>query len=535
MVSGSPIWLRVTSLVLLFGLFGFSLYGVSYAYTMPKQVEEPVALVNYQHNGQLNHVVYRNPSHLYDTAIETPEEWETSLYFTNIIDDIDVQFKYDFTATGPITGLASDVDIVAIVAGPSGWQKEVPLTSARGVGGSLTVEFPLELDDFDGLINEVEEELEIRSPEYAGENFYSLVIEARVDTTGNMESGQIKDTFVQSMRINVGRGTLRWDNQLFLSERKSLGGFSYKHQGSFSYTLELEDNSLYGPDVDTLGTKPYEWPPVSALETGSVYSTRITDIMLANFSYQFLCDKPVQKLTEEVEVKAILGYPGSWSKTFILVPKTQKSGEFRVDFAVDINFFNELASTIRGEMGILAASHNLTITAVVHTIAETDFGTIDEVFTHSLEGTLTAATITWSDDLEGSKAGFIMSTHLVPNTEKFVGLSLDEARITFPITAGIIFPFAIYLLIINVASQALPLSRIEREARRAKRKYKNAIVDVTDLPPIRSKEVVIPFDSVDELVKSADALLKPVLHQAIADKHIYCVIDGLTRYEYVSE
>ena len=137
--SKSPMWLRITSLVLLLGLFGFSLYGVSYAYTKPVQVEEPVALANYQHDGQLDYLVYVNPSHLYDTAIETPEEGARSLYFTEIISDIDVQFKYDFIATGPITGLASDVDIVAIVNGPSGWQKEVPLSGARDMGSSLTV------------------------------------------------------------------------------------------------------------------------------------------------------------------------------------------------------------------------------------------------------------------------------------------------------------------------------------------------------------------------------------------------------------
>jgi hypothetical protein len=80
----------------------------------------------------------------------------------------------------------------------------------------------------------------------------------------------------------------------------------------------------------------------------------------------------------------------------------------------------------------------------------------------------------------------------------------------------------------------LPMFWIEEEALRAKKKYKNVIVDVTELPPIKGEEAVIPFGSVDELVKAADSLLKPVLHQVVADKHIYCVIDGSTRYEYVS-
>lgn len=529
-------WLRATSLVLLLGLFGFSLYGVWYAYTMPEQVEEPVALVNYQHNGWLDHLVYINPSHLYGTQVKTPEEGERSLYFTEIIDDIDVSFNYDFIAEAPITELSSDVEIVAIVTGPSGWQKEVPLYDDSDLGRSFSFSFPLELDEFDDLINEIEEELGMRRPDYAGTNVYNLIIEARVDISGNTGGRQIRDTFVQSMQINVGRNTLEWDDEPALSQRKSDGGFSYKHQGSFSYTLELEENSLYDPDIDTLGKEPYQWPPVSTLAPGSVYFTRIIDVMLANFSYQFLCDKPIDRLTEEVEVKAILEYPEVWSKTFILVPKTQKSGNFRVDFAVDTNSLAGFANMMRDEIGMGAVSYNLTIMAVVHTTAKTDFGTIDEVFTHSLEGTLTAAMLTWDDELESSQAGSIMGSYWVPNPEKFVGLSMNEARITFPITAAISFPFAIYLLIINIAYKPVPPSRIEKEARRAKKKHKGLVVDVKELPDVEGRAItVISLSSLDDLITTAENLFKPVLHKAEEERHTYCVMDGAVRYEYVGE
>ena len=79
------------------------------------------------------------------------------------------------------------------------------------------------------------------------------------------------------------------------------------------------------------------------------------------------------------------------------------------------------------------------------------------------------------------------------------------------------------------------MSEIEKEAFRAKKKHKNVIVDITKLPAARRGEVVIPIESLEELIKAADNLLKPVLHQAEFDKHTYCVIDGLTRYEYISE
>jgi hypothetical protein len=258
--------------------------------------------------------------------------------------------------------------------------------------------------------------------------------------------------------------------------------------------------------------------------------------MLASFDYQFFCDKAIENISEEVEVKAILEYPEVWTKTFTLVPKTQKSGKFRVDFAVDINSLADFTNTMRDEIGMGAASHNLTILAEVHTIAQTDLGNIDEVFTHSLEGTLTSSTLTWSKELENSKAGSIMGTRWVRNDEKFVWLSLDEAKIVFPVAAGIIFPFAIYLLLINIVSRPLPPSEIEKEARRAKRKHKGLFVDVKELPDVEGQTItVVPIDSLDGLITTAENLFKPILHKAEEERHTYCVMDGTIRYEYVSE
>jgi len=537
MASESPMWLRVTSLVLLLGLFGFSIYGVGQAYTMPKQVEEPVALANYQHIGEFDYLVYVYPSHLFGNPVETSEEEGQSLYFTNIIDGIDVVFDYDFIADGQTTDLSSDVDITAIATGPSGWQKEIPLSSARDLGANVSLEFPLELEQLDDFINQIELDLGIRSPDYTGPNYYTLGIEARVDISGNVGGTQINDVFVLPMKITVGRGTLEWDDELALSQRKSDGGFSYKHQGSFSYTIKLKENSLYGTGVDTLGKEPYQWPQISAQPPGSYYFTRITDIMLADFSYQFMCNQPVRNLIEEVEVEAILENPDVWSKTFVLVPKTQKSGDFRVDFAVDTDFFAEFTDMMRDEIGMGAPSHNLTITAVVHTIAETDFGTIDEIFTHSLDGTLTANALTWSGDLEGSKSGSIMGGHImVPNTEKFVGLSPDTARIVFPIALAIILPFSLYLLILGIVARPTALSKLEKEAIRAKKKHKDLIVDVKELPAIEGQDItVVSLSSLDDLITTAENLFRPVLHKAEEERHIYCVIDGTTRYQYVSE
>ena len=536
-VSSSPMWLKVASVALILGLLSFSLYGVWKAHSIPRQVAEPLTLANYRHAGEFDYLVYVNPSHLFGNSAETPEGEEQSLYFTNIIDVIEVVLDYNFVADGQTTGLSSDVDIVATVTGPSGWQKEIPLSSAPDLGTNLSLEFLLELEQFDDFINEIELDLGIRSPDYTGPNYYTLVIEARVDISGNVGSTPIDDAFVLPMQIRVSKGTLAWDNNLALSQRKSAGGLSYKHQGSFGYTIKLKENSLYELGIDTLGKEPYQWPLTSVQPPGNYYFTRITDVILANFSYQFICNQPLKQLIEEVEVRAILEYPNIWSKTFVLVPKTQKSGEFVVDFDVDINFFSQLANTIKGEIDVAPATYDLTIMAVVHTTAQTDFGNIDEVFTHTLKGTLSPTVLIWDSELEGSKEGSIgEDIRMVPNTEKLFGLSPDTARIVFPIALAIILPFSLYLLILGIVARPAALSRIEKEAIQAKKKHKELIVDVKELPTIEGQDItVVSLSSLDDLITTAENLFRPVLHKAEEERHIYCVIDGTTRYQYVSE
>ena len=81
----------------------------------------------------------------------------------------------------------------------------------------------------------------------------------------------------------------------------------------------------------------------------------------------------------------------------------------------------------------------------------------------------------------------------------------------------------------------VPITELEAEAIQAKKKHKDIIVDVQALLPAKAEEVVIPLDDLDELVKVADAILKPVLHRAEVAKHTYYVIDGAVRYQYVSD
>ena len=73
---------------------------------------------------------------------------------------------------------------------------------------------------------------------------------------------------------------------------------------------------------------------------------------------------------------------------------------------------------------------------------------------------------------------------------------------------------------------------MDAEARRVKNKHRDILVEVENLPPIGGEEKIVRISSLEELIKTADALLKPVLHEVNSGKHTYCVTDGNTRYLY---
>jgi hypothetical protein len=174
-------------------------------------------------------------------------------------------------------------------------------------------------------------------------------------------------------------------------------------------------------------------------------------------------------------------------------------------------------------------TYDLTIRATVHTTGDIDSGHIDQVFTHSLQGQLGMTSFTLKGDLSKQQPGTVVESRTVPigKTRAFRALALVGLALTL---LGLLF-----VLRNRREAQTVPVSGMEDEALRAKKKHKGVIVDVGELPLTRMDEAIIPVGSVNELVGIADALLKPVLHRAEAARHTYCVIDGGVRYVYVSQ
>jgi hypothetical protein len=372
-----------------------------------------------------------------------------------------------------------------------------------------------------------------------------ITINAYVYTTVETDTGPIFEAFTQSLGMRSQGPLLEVDGELELTEPGYVGDLNYEQQGEFNYRVRLKSDSPFGaitlkppsvliPEPPAPPALPTP-PPAKTIGPGEVIFSKLVDKMDATFDYTLKCDQPLRQLTEEVRIIATLENPGVWSKTFVLVLPTTKSESFSISFPLDINHFTEMLEAIRSETGVPAESYNLTIKADVHTIAQTDLGPIDEVFSQTLSTALGEGTLEWNEELVESKPGSITTSQMIPNPNKYMGLTVSRVRILAPTVAGIVISLFVYLIWRRLKLKPMEVPKIDKEVRLAKKKYGERIAEATSQTPIEG-EKAISIGSMEDLIKIADELGKPVIHQAPSipeEAHAYYVFDGATRYQYV--
>ena len=497
-----------------------SVVGLGLSAAVP--IEE--APVKYEHKGQFDYTVYLKPSILYGNVTLTEDEEEEGVpmvFFRDIIDDARLVFSYKFDSSQSLSNVTNELVVSIIAQNPGLWQKEMIQLEETRAGTEFAVNFPLNLNYLDGIVDDIENDIGIIS---GTRNF---IIRAVVNTTAETAPGQtIEDEFVYELTATLTAKKLELKGNLEGSEEGSKKGIRYQGQGRFDYEVYLKANQLYETDVLRSEASPVVEPPASlqTLGPGLVYFPEIIDNIAASFSYQFLCSSPISEQSQDVEVTVIIENPPYWSKTLIVVPETNKVGGFTISFPIDIQYFTMVFDAIGQETGVRASSYNIVIKAEVYTSARTDLGTINEFYTQTLSCKLEANTLSFDKELSGSKSGSI-------------GAPVSEAS-----RGGSRAPWILCLVIALLALgyfgwsqtqlRVVPVSAGEAEAARARKKYRQMMVDVEELPWTKPTETVVPLNSLDDLVRIADDLVKPVLHQAEKGTHTYCIIDSDVRYVY---
>ena len=518
-----------------------SIFGTYKTFTLPAEVEERIAVLNYEHKGEFDYLAHLKASYLFEDityeAASEPKESplipasppSTPKYPAEIVDQFDFIFTYRFLPDQLLVNVISEeVEIKALIEKSGMAREEVILVPKTTFPGRFSAEFSLDAS-----------QLALSS---------ITTITADVYTTAEtMDSGLMFESFTQSLTIWSKGPLLEVDRNLASAQRASFGKVTYEQSGAFDYSVRLKWDSPFGAiTLRPPAPPPPDLPPPplplssKTLGVGDTMFTKLIEGMDITFSYSFESDEPVYQIDEEVEINAVLESPGAWSKTFALVPRTNKTGAFSVTFPLDpddFSYFSDVYKVIEKETGVIVP-RKVTIKADVRTIAQTDSGLIDEEFSQAVSTTLGEDVLDWQGKLVDSKPGTIERIRMAPNPERIVGLSVGAVRIVSALVTSIIFLLFLYLLellYLNFWLQPAILSPSDEEALRARKKHKDVIADVKELPESGITDTVIKLDSLDGLIKVADNLLKPVLHKSEGDKHIYFVIDGSIMYEYVSK
>lgn len=502
---------RMIFLVVASALFIGAVIGVVAGFNVPNEKEERVTHLTYESEGNFNHKAFEMPKPEVKTALP---------YFMKLIDSIIVQYSYQLLTAEPVTSVTEKVEISAVVSSPGTWKKELILVPMTEQSGAFTISFPLVPDDFFSLAGNIMEEIG------TGRATPDVMLKANVHIEAQTEAGMLNDNFTQTLQVRLSPVILEWDGELTRSEMRYAQGLRYMHHGNFGYAIDYKPNIIFGPVTMVPKAPPPPGPPV-AVKSSDSYDAETIDSINGTFSYKFDSDEPLKGITNEVEVTATLGRTGVWEETFLLVPKSQETGEFSVTFPLDVPFYYTVIRSYAQETDTPNAGE-LIITADVHTIAQSEFGPIDETFNKSLKVTLGPEKIEWPGVEPKTKSGSIEETVIVSNP------AANMAKIGSLGVLGMMAVALLYAIWSYWEFKRKWISRIEADTIQVRSKHQDSVVDVEKLPDIASEVTVIEIGSLSELIKVADGLFKPVLHLAEPERHIYCVIDGAIRYQYVS-
>lgn len=448
-------------------------------------------------------------------------------YPVEIVDTMDLVFSY----VGP-PNIPGEARIDAVLENPGVWQKNISLVPAtRATSGSATYYFSLDLAGVLDQFIQIEKETRIAGVPRR------VTINAVVDDGGR--------PFVQSLPMTIDKGFIEVAGKLSSEE----SGWA----GKFDYSLSLKPNSIFegkavlrppsapppvslppSYDLATTGsTSPATLTPAATVGPGGVIFTRLADRMDVTFSYQLKSDRPVDSVTTDAAIFAVISVPNLWTRNFPLL-QTRKAGDFNVTFPVDLASYVDLLDAIHTETGGAPESYDVSITANLRTVASSPSGKIDEIFMPAMKGTIRGNVLDWDRTLTASQPGAIKQTKVIANPNMYMGLSLDGARTASSALAGLFLFLCLGSVVLYVLTRPPKPSLAEKEAARLKKKYAGRIVEALGhAPPAGDKTVSL--SSVEDLMRVADELGKPVIHQGLIssdERHVYCVIDGTTRYEY---
>jgi hypothetical protein len=513
-----------------------SVIGAGVGFTQPREITAETVQAHYEHTGRFDYQAYLGPSYLYGpepspTTSPTPTSTSTPVlsplkYPADAVQSFHFAFSYHFDTDEPLDSVSTQCRITASGMDAQGKRTTLDLSPAAAQSGpEINWDFILPVNDA-----------------LAGG---SITITASVFPTVHTSAGPVFESFIQNLVISREDGMLVIDRILEKNAEANLGPFIYAQRGIFNYAVEMKETSQVGSILITPPPLSPTASPASPGDTpvsgkivgpGEPVFTRLLQKLEADFRYRLLSDTTVTDQHQTVSIVAVVQAGTVWSKALEIVPPVEIKNGDSVPFVIDYDYFTGVTNDIRNELGVSADTYTLVIRANVRVTGNTPYGRIDEVFTPSISTPLTGGTLKWAEELNQSRRGSFTTESLVPNNRSLLGMSVNAFSylcLVLLIIFLVVFGFLSYLYYRN---RAPFVPAVEKQARSIKKKYSERITESRgeNLPGF---EKVVPLGSMEDLVKVADELGKPVVHisadtEESGPAHIYQIYDSGIIYRY---
>jgi hypothetical protein len=492
--------------------------GVS-GLTAPQTVEKTSTLLSYNLQGSFSNQPY---GYLSQSGKIKASAGETDLvYFPKIISATTGSYTYQLLSEEKVTDVKAIVQISAVVTQPGIWAKQLVLLPSQPMTGT-SVTFPLDTPGYLAMANTISEELGLGKA-----STITVYLTANVQAEATVGGAIIKDNFTQTCQFTVSATIMKWTRPLDLSIKDYQSNKIYEQRGNFGYTFTLQTNQLFS--TTTLNSPAPEVRFLRKMTEATSYKPDQIAKMDVNFVYNLVADATVGGVNNVVDATAVLSNADGEQATFTILKAQQFPGDLTVKLPIDVTLLYDIIKKMENTTANdFDADYNLMVRVNVHTTATTP-GAIDEKISAILPMKITASGLQVEAATGNTKTGTITETTLVSNSARSTQLMIALSLLALTLVMGLWTGYQIW----ESRREPSLVNEVWEATQQTAGKHKDIFVNVAELPSPAETEKVTQIGSLAELVKLADSLLKPILHQKDAERHVYCVIDGTARYVYV--
>jgi hypothetical protein len=319
----------------------------------------------------------------------------------------------------------------------------------------------------------------------------------------------------------VGIASAFYLHQIPQTETQTISLCEYQNIGTYDYTAKLGPNIMYGKST----LKPGE---------GTLFF-RITEYLNITFTYAFQSNREAN-VTIKYSTREYLE-SAQWIKQLNATTETSFSGTgSRVEIPItdlppiSTAVVESLNDALNQEMGVYTSEYNATVVTHMQILAETSVGNINVTFDPTLtvafhHGTTQGDAIT-VDGLENTQNGRLTQENTIYN-DWLIGNQYFSYAITVMGSVGLILTLA------PVKTKPTKTERRQMNLEEIIGPYEDVIASVAAEPILGTAVTSVMMNSMEDLVKVADSLSKPIVHALRkGDEHAFYVFDGANRYEY---